>query len=50
MANITYNVSINIVIIGILKTNISIITKRPIRQITITLNINSITYNRNIEN
>ena len=50
MANITYNVNMNIVIIGILKTNISTITKRQIRQQTITLNINSITYNRNIEN
>ena len=49
-ANITYNVNINIVIIGILKTNTSTITKRQIRQQTISLNINSITYNRNIEN
>ena len=32
MANITYNVIINIVIIRILKTNLSTITKRHIRQ------------------
>ena len=32
MANISYNVIINIVIIRILKTNISTITKRHIRQ------------------
>ena len=50
-ANITYNVNINIIIKEILKTNnTSTITKQQIPPQTITLNINSITYNRNIEN
>ena len=46
-ANISYNGNIYIIIIGILKTNTSTITKPQIRLQTIPLNINSITYNEN---
>ena len=47
MANISYNGNIYIIIIGILETNTSTITKPQIRLQTIPLNINSITYKEN---